>query len=528
MHKALMHNIGDKTRTEGLLIHQPNVVFVRGPIVSTALAINNEAVPALGIAYIAAYIGNHGYKSTFVDGAAGALNNIWELNNYNGYRCQGLTFNEILESIPSDTDVIGISAMFSGEWPVVRDLINAIREIFSDALIVAGGEHITALPEYSLNDCPAIDLCVLGEGEHVFYQILEKIRNNKTSFSDIPGIAYINANADFVVNEGLTRIRDIDNISWPLWPEGYLEQFWKAGKSYGVQTERDIPMMISRGCPFQCTFCSSPSMWTTRYILRDVEDVISEIKHYIKIYDITAVQLYDLTAVVKKNWIVEFCNRMIEEEINIKWSLPSGTRSEALDSESLLLLNETGCNYLVYAPESGSDNVLKAIKKKVKLDRLTDSVKIAKKLGLVVRTNLIIGFPFESRRDVLSTLYYGLKLASYGVDEVSINIFSPYPGSELFKELIDGNSFEVSDEYFFSLTSLNSDYTAFNPITFNKTMSSKELASYRILFMLMNYILGYLIHPTRVVRTIKSVLFDKNATTVLEHRLKDLKIRIKR
>ncbi len=527
MNKALMQNIATIPRPDNILIVQPKITFVRGPIVSTSSSINNEAVPAIGVAYISSFIKKFGYQSTFIDGTAEALNNIWNLNDYPGYRCQGLTFDAILEKIPLDADVIGVSAMFSGEWPVIRDLIKCIRKKLPDALIVAGGEHITAMPEYSLNDCSAIDLCVLGEGEHVFYQILEKKRNNEALYSDIPGIAYHDSNNDFVINEGLTRIRDIDVIPWPLWPEGYLEKFWDAGKSYGVQTDRDIPMMISRGCPFQCTFCSSPSMWTTRYILRDVEDVIDEIKTYIRKHDITAVQLYDLTAVVKKSWIVQFCNRMIEEKIDIKWSLPSGTRSEALDSETLYLLKKTGCNYLVYAPESGSMDVLNTIKKKIKLENLTESVKTAKKLGLVLRANLIIGFPFETRRDVMKTVLYGLKLALCGVDEASINIFSPYPGSQLFSELVAEKRFGISDDYFLSLTSLNSDYTAFNPITFNKNMGSKELAIYRIFFMLLNYILGYLIHPMRIIRSAKSIFGGANATTVLEHRLKDLKRRSK-
>src|SRR5947208_14682928 len=204
-----------------------------------------------------------------------------------------------------------------------------------------------------------------------------------------------------------------------------------AGKSYGVCTERDMPLLVSRGCPFQCTFCSSPQMWTTLYKLRDVEDVIAEIKFYQKVYDITAFQLYDLTAIVKKSWTVEFCQKLLAEGINLKWSLPSGTRSEALDKETLEYLRRTGCNYLCYAPESGSPETLKRIKKKVNLPRMTESILEARRQGLILRTNLIIGFPDEKRRDVYTTLRYGLKLAFHGVDDVSANVFSPYPGSEI-------------------------------------------------------------------------------------------------
>jgi len=112
-------------------------------------------------------------------------------------------------------------------------------------------------------------------------------------------------------------------------------------------------------------------MWTTLYKLRDVDDVIAEIKHYVAKYGITAVQLYDLTAIVKKSWTVEFCKRLIAENIQLRWSLPSGTRSEALDHETLGYLRQTGCNYLVYAPESGSPATLKRIKKRIQLPKVT-------------------------------------------------------------------------------------------------------------------------------------------------------------
>lgn len=501
---------------------RPVVALVRGPIVSTFNAFNNEATPGLAYAYLSAYVARHGYRCTIVDAIAEALNNVWPLAKYPGYQCQGLTFAEILARIPPDAEVIGFSAMFSGEWPVLRDLIAAARERFPDALFVAGGEHVTALTEYALRDCPAIDLCARGEGEHTFLEILETFREGG-DFARVNGVAYLDAGGAYVAAGGLPRVKAVDEIPWPLWPEGYMETFWKAGKSYGVQSERDMPIMASRGCPYQCTFCSSPQMWTTRYILRDVDDLIAEIKAYIARYDITALQFYDLTAITKKAWTVEFCNRLVAEGIRLNWSLPSGTRSEALDAEVLGLLKRTGCNYLVYAPESGSPQTLQRIKKRIDLDKLTESVLEAKRQGIVVRTNLIIGFPDETRRNVFETIRYGLFLAWKGADEVSINIFSPYPGTEIFAALYDEGRLKLSDAYFLSLTSLNSDYTSLNPMTCNEHMGKVELALYRIGFMLANYLLGYIRYPSRIVRTLRNVFFSSSsATTVLEHRLKDL------
>ncbi len=282
-----------------------------------------------------------------------------------------------------------------------------------------------------------------------------------------------------------------------------------------------MPFLVSRGCPYQCTFCSNPQMYSTRYSLRSVEDAIREIKHYIAKYAITSLQFYDLTAIVKKPWIVDFCQSLLREGINIKWSLPSGTRSEALDAETLGLLQRTGCNYLVYAPESGSPDTLRLIKKKIHLSALTASVLEAKRQGLILRTNLIIGFPDETRLDVFRTLRFGLTMGWKGVDEPSINIFSPYPGSEIFNNLMRQQKLRLDDEYFLALTSLNSDYTSLNPLTFNSTMGPRELALYRFSFMLLNYLIGYVRHPSRIFRTVRNLVSTSGATTVLEHRLKD-------
>jgi radical SAM superfamily enzyme YgiQ (UPF0313 family) len=498
------------------------VTLVRGPIVFGDGAVNNEATPAIAYAYISAYLKKQGYDPVVVDAIGEGLNRTWPLENYPGFNCHGLTFEEVIDRIPGDTEVIGFSAMFSGEWPVLRDLVMAVRKKFPDALFVAGGEHITAMTEFSLRDCPALDVCVRGEGEHIFYEILEA-RSETGGFENVDGIGFLDSSGSYRENGGLPRIRDIDAIPWPDWPEGYLEKFWEAGKSYGVGTERDMPFMISRGCPYRCTFCSNEQMWTTRYILRDVEDVIREVKHHIGRYDITAVQLYDLTAITKKRWLAEFANRLIEEGIKLQWSLPSGTRSEALDREGLSHLRKIGCVYLVYAPESGSPRTLELIKKRIDLANLTESVMEAKRQGFVVRINLIIGFPSETLKDIFQTLWYGLRMAARGVDEVPFNIYSPYPGTEIYKELLEGGNVELNDDYFFSLTSLNSAYFAGRVVSHNHRIGSRTLKFVRLFFILANYAISYLLYPHRIFRTLRNLFRGgSESSTVFEHRLKDL------
>ena len=432
-----------------------HITLVRAPLISRVGAFN-KSVPHLGLAYVAGYIRKFGYEVEFLDGQAEALNEVHPLENSPGFQIQGITPAELIGRIPPHTDVIAFTSMFSAEWVFLREIIRLIRARFPGVLLVAGGEHFTALPEHSLRDCPELNLIVKGEGEHTFYEVLE-VYGSGGDYHQVAGICYLDANGEFHDNGGLPRIRDVGSIPWPYWPDGYLEKFWAAGKSYGVRTERDMPILGSRGCPYRCTFCSSPQMWTTRYVMRDVDDVIAEIRHYIERYDITSFQFYDLTVFTKKRWTVAFCNKLIEEGINLKSSLPSGTRSEVLDEEVLALL-KSGCEYLAYAPESGSPRTLEIIKKQVHLDRMVKSIRAAKRLALTVRTNLIIGFPHERRRDVLQTLWFGLCMAALGVDEVPFFIFSAYPGTEIFQGLLENKVVKLNDAYFMSLVSLTASF----------------------------------------------------------------------
>jgi anaerobic magnesium-protoporphyrin IX monomethyl ester cyclase len=95
-------------------------------------------------------------------------------------------------------------------------------------------------------------------------------------------------------------------------------------------------------------------MWTTRYIMRSVGDVVDEIADHIKKYRVNSINFYDLTAIVKRDWILAFIAELEHRDIHITWQLPSGTRSESLDDEVIKGLARTGCEFLVYAPESGS------------------------------------------------------------------------------------------------------------------------------------------------------------------------------
>jgi radical SAM superfamily enzyme YgiQ (UPF0313 family) len=124
--------------------------------------------------------------------------------------------------------------------------------------------------------------------------------------------------------------------------------------------------------------------------------------------------------------------------------------------------------------------------------------------------------------DIYKTLLFGLKLTVMGIDELQPYIFMPYPGSEIFNDINKQGKITLNDDYFLTLTCLNSDLTNLKPLSFNGYVGSTELAIYRLFFTMMAYGLGYLLYPSRIIRTIRNLSSQENAGTVFEHRLKDL------
>ena len=406
--------------------------------------------------------------------------------------------------------------MFSHEWPYVRDSINQIKNKFPAAKIVVGGEHVTAIPEYCLRDCNSIDYISLGEGEETWSEIIKKNDNN---FDEIAGLAYLKNN-NFIQSEPRKRIKHIDEIPWPDWKTFPIEPYLDNAVSFGPGSGRNMPILASRGCPYECTFCSNPLMFGRRYFTREINDLIKQIKYYIEKYKITGLQFYDLTAIVKKKWVLEFCEALKKNNINLEWSLPSGTRSEALDLEVIKALASVNLKYLVYAPESGSAKTLVLIKKKIKISAVEQSIRYAVSQNIVARTNLIIGFPGETRLQLYRTLYQQIKFAFMGVEDVPTYYFNAYPGTELFDQLLKEKKITLNDDYFHSLATLSHYNLAPTNVSYNEYMGKYELYIYRIIGMILAYSISYLIRPKRIFRTIKSIFRDGSAT-VVEQRFKD-------
>jgi radical SAM superfamily enzyme YgiQ (UPF0313 family) len=314
-----------------------------------------------------------------------------------------------------------------------------------------------------------------------------------------------------VVNPRRDRIRAVDEIPWPNWdlmnPMNYLES-----KVYiGPRTGRTMPMLATRGCPYQCTFCSSPSMWTTRYWTRSPKDVVDEMVYYYEKYDATDFQFQDLTAIIKKKWIVAFCQELISRNLNISWQIPVGTRSEAIDKEVADLLIKSGCNYIQYAPESGSKRILEVIKKRVNLDNLMDSVEATLGSNMQVCVLLIIGFPDETPEDIAETFRFIRKLALKGVHEIAVSCLVPLPATAIFNDLKKDGRIVLNDDYCYWM----SGATALTQVkSWNPAISDNRLRFLKLWGLTQFYLISWLFHPSRVLRIVYNLITGKQENKV--------------
>ncbi|NQV83537.1 MAG: radical SAM protein [Rhodospirillales bacterium] len=329
-----------------------------------------------------------------------------------------------------------------------------------------------------------------------------------------------------VFTEARPRLRALDDIPLPSWNLFPLASYLDNGYGFGVNRGRSMPILATRGCPYQCTFCSNPTMGGTRWVSRDPEQVLAEMLSYHKQYKIDNFDFYDLTAIVKKDWIVRFCNMAIDCGVNFTWQLPSGARSEAIDSEVSELLYKSGCRNMSYAPESGAPSVLKRIKKKIDLRDMEKSMRAPIRNSINCKANILIGFPNETHAEVFQTLWFTVRLAAIGIHDISFSPFSPfspYPGSELFSDMRKSHLItDYSDEFFYVLSA----YTDITKTTScSQHISNRALGFYRIFGMLMFYGMLYMIRPWRLIRTIRNV-FGERQESRLEMSLRDLYIRL--
>ena len=452
---------------------------------------------------------------SLIDGAGEAIDQLLEIDSPIGtLHSLGLTLEEIVDRIPPETTVIGITTMFLHEWPTVRSLAALLRERHPDAFIVIGGENATAFAPWILEQSEAIDACVLGEGEATMVAILDRLSAGG-SVAGLPGVACREAATGEIVDAGLsirlTKKELNATIPRPAWDLVPLDKYWEHYPFFGVHRGKAMQVLGTRGCPYKCTFCSSPQMWTTKYVVREPEDVVDEICEYVEHYGVQNINFVDLTAATNRKWTLGLCDALERRAPDVDWQLPVGTRIEAIDREVLQRLWDTRCRNVTFAPESGSQRMLDIMDKRVSLEKILTAVVDAREVGIKATINILIGHPEERWSDLLRSVLFLWKASWLGCSDTAVMMFCPYPGSADFDALVRSGRHVIDEEaYYVGLSRGSAHHRSWNP-----RMSARQLRLLQVALIASFYIVNWVRRPWRSIGFVRS-LFTGSEETYLE------------
>jgi len=390
--------------------------------------------PSIGLAYLGAHLEQHGLSYTAIDACGLAMDQIRPYPEMDGVFVQGLTVSEVVERIPAQARIVGFTCLYSHCWPLVVDLAVAARERLPDAVFVLGGEHPTAMPRESLASGP-FDVVVLGEGEETFLELAQRILGGK-SWRSVPGTAVL-AGDELRRNPPRPRIRQIDDLPLPDWDAWCIREYIRQEQVSGIHLGPAMPILGSRGCPYDCKFCSNAGMWTRRYLMRSPVALVDEMERMKHKYGVTGFVFMDSNFVISRQQTLAFAEELIRRGLDIHYQLPAGTRCEAFDEELARALSASGLRNFAFAPESGSPEILDAIRKEMDPNRVLPAIQTVLDTRTTVCCFIVIGVPEDTPETLKDTLRLVRRLALAGVHDITVSKFTPYPGSDYYDELCE-------------------------------------------------------------------------------------------
>jgi radical SAM superfamily enzyme YgiQ (UPF0313 family) len=480
------------------------ITLINPPGIKTFSSIQMQTPnPPIGLAFVAAVVRREGIPYTVIDAVGEGMDCITEYSARKDIKVQGLTYQEVVQRIPEDTDIVGVTCMFSTLWPITRGLARLIRQRFPNVLLLLGGEHGTAVPEHVLRSSD-FDMVALGEGVDTVVAIVNAYRTNgrdKMKWHAVKGIAFLNEDHEYVSTGLAARKIAVDDIPLPDWDSIPIREYIDRHQLNGANIGRSMPLIATWGCPYQCTFCSNPAMWTQRWIPRSPKKVVDEMEMYMHKYNVTNFDFQDLTAMIQRRWIIDFTEELIQRGLKVTWQLPSGTRAEVFDDEVASRLYRSGLRLLAFAPESGSPRMLKLVKKEVDLTEMLAAMRCAIAAHLKLSCFIVIGFPGETRDSLRETLGLVRRMAILGVHDVAVTKFVPYPGSLLFRQLQESGRLKLDDEFFI----MPMDFYTSRAPSFADAVSSRYLY-FIMLWMFVNfYALSLLRRPWRIIEALRGL-----------------------
>jgi radical SAM superfamily enzyme YgiQ (UPF0313 family) len=369
----------------------------------------------LGIAYLGAIAEQEGHEVNVID-------------------CQAekLTYNAFRERISKETpDVIGVTAT-TLLYKSAMKLINIAKEAHPNAITMLGGSHGTFWDENALNEYPTLDIVVRREGEITFKELLNNLQN-KISLANVLGITLRQKDGKIIRTPDRPFIEDLDKLPFPAHHLLPLDALKRMGKVL-------FPLITSRGCVFWCDFCSTVRMFGRGYRWRSPKNVVDEMQLVHDKYGVEQVTFYDDAFSVDRNRVLKICEELHARKLDMIWDC--GTRVDMVDRDLLKTMRDAGCIAVWLGVESGSEAILGAMNKKIKLDQTRLAYKTAHDVGLMTIANVVLGFPGETEQTAKETIRFVKEL---NPDDVGFYVATPYPGTPMYDQVIKNGWLRVTD-----------------------------------------------------------------------------------
>jgi len=386
---------------------------------------SDHVAPDLGLGYLAAWVRKTGHEVTLIDP--------------NNSRISREHLHEKLSYL--QPDVLGIK-VFTQDLPSARETFKFARSHLPNAILVAGGAHPSAVPEQVLRTLTEIDYAFRGEAEVGFSRFLEFLQGG-CSEEDVPGLIW-RIGSDIRVNPQ-EFIKNLDELGIPAWdlidPRDYRDTAETFRKAFPA-----APISITRGCPFPCTYCAGHIISGKPIRSRSTKHVLDEMQYLITEFGVREFNIVDDNFTHNRALVESFCLGIIDRGWEIHWSGSTGIRLDSLDEEILILMRRSGCYSFYVGIESGSQRILDLMKKQLTLDKIREGVRMISRSGIDVSGFFILGFPGETRQDILATISFAVELPLL---KAHFFHFTALPATEAFNTLVEEGKLTGYDDSMF-------------------------------------------------------------------------------
>lgn len=374
--------------------------------------------PPIGILYVASSCLMAGIKTKIIDQYLKNLDN-----------------EEVLREIKSEKpDFVGFS-LTSFTLTNAKLLAGKIKAENRKCKIIVGGPWVT-MDKNNILTNQEFDYAIYGEGEITVPELLRSLINNR-KLNSIKGLIYRN-HQKIIINAPRPFIKDLDTIPYPAYNLVDLNDYAR-GKSIYVNTEPVDYLCATRGCPYACSFCSSKEVWNRKYRTRNPSGVADEMIFMAKKYGTKGFHFRDDNLTVNRKFIINLCEEIIKRNLKIKWMCES--RIDTLDEEIIAKMKESGCVGMWFGIESGSQKILKNLKKGFSLRQIRKTVNICHKYGLKIGGSFILGVPIETKRTIEETVKFAKNLK---LTNTWFNQFIGIPNCELYREVKSKNMYKYN------------------------------------------------------------------------------------